>query len=42
VGYHMMPGILGFKPDMDLRAFKKIYGYFDSNTPDRNIFPSRK
>ncbi len=25
VGYHMMPGILGYNPDLDLRAFEKIF-----------------
>lgn len=26
VGYHMMPGILGYNPDLDLHGFKKIFG----------------
>jgi elongator complex protein 3 len=25
VGYHMMPGIMGYKPKLDLEAFKKIF-----------------
>jgi elongator complex protein 3 len=25
VSYHMMPGILGYRPDLDLDAFKKIF-----------------
>jgi elongator complex protein 3 len=25
VGYHMMPGILGYNPELDLKAFKKIF-----------------
>ncbi len=26
VGYHMMPGVLGYNPELDLRAFEKIFG----------------
>ena len=25
LGYHMMPGILGYRPDLDLHGFKKIF-----------------
>ena len=26
VGYHIMPGILGYNPDLDMGAFEKIFG----------------
>ncbi len=39
VGYHMMPGILGYNPDLDLKAFEKIFNE-DRFKPDMlKIYP---
>ncbi len=39
VGYHMMPGILGYRPELDLRAFEKIFND-DRFRPDMlKIYP---
>jgi len=39
VGYHMMPGILGYNPAMDLKAFEKIFNN-DRFKPDMiKIYP---
>lgn len=39
VGYHMMPGILGFNPEADLEAFRKIF-FEEQFKPDMvKIYP---
>ena len=39
VGYHMMPGILGFNPEADLEAFKKIFFEEDFKPDMVKIYP---
>jgi elongator complex protein 3 len=39
VGYHMMPGIMGYNPELDLNAFRKIFTIDDFKPDMVKIYP---